>query len=240
MLSNKDNVIYYVAVSNLIDRKILVDYSPKDFKVNNKKYKKDTREMIDKLILIAINPNERQTEKISSEQKIISIVDKNARWVFLSLISSSFPERIGYRMLNELENKYLNNINELFLESLGNFNHEDDSSQKHLKDNIQLTMVELLQKYNELGSVDKITEIQEEVDSTKVVMKDNINQMIVNLDNFEKLEGQTDLLKMRALEFKDNTKEVKKASAWGNKKMTIAVGGIGATAILLLILKFIL
>ncbi|MCQ2819096.1 MAG: synaptobrevin family protein [archaeon] len=241
MLENNDkNIIQYIAISNLIDRKILVDYCEKSCKVNNKKYRHDTKDLLDKMLLISITPEERKTDKLSQDQKIISIVDCDARWVFVSVISFSYPERIGYRMLSELQNKHLDDLNQNFLNILGKGDCVEENYQKSMKDNIQLSFVQFLQKYNELGSVDKISNVQFEVDNTKVVMKENVNKMIENLEDAENLGLKTDALKASAQEFKNETKELKKQTAWGNKKMTIAVGGVGGAVLLIIILKFIL
>lgn len=240
MLETDKSTIHYIAIANLIDSKILVDHTDKKYKVNNKKYRHDTKELLGKMLLISITPDERKTDKLSSDQKIISIVDNNARWVFASVISSTYPERIGYRLLSDLQNKHLCDLNQNFLSILGRGDDMEEPYQKHMKDTIQLSLVELMQKYNNLGSVDKVGEVQEEVNNTKRLMKDNVNKMIDNLDDAENLMVKTDVLKQSALEFKNETKEMKKQTAWGNKKMTIAVGGVGAASLLFIIFKFII
>ena len=209
------------------------------FKVNIKKYKHDTKNILDKLLLISITPNERRTEKLNTDQKIISSVDNYARWVFISLLSISFPERIGYEMLSKLQNKHINDLNINFNKYLGK--DEDiieDKALKNIKDCIQLTLVELLQSYSDLGSVDKIENIEKEIDNTKKEMNKNVNSLIKNLDDLDELQIKTDQLKEMALQYKNETKELKKVSKWGNRKMTIVVGGISCSAILLIILKF--
>lgn len=232
--------IYYLAISNLIDRKIVADYIPSGQKDKSNKFHQKAKEIIDKLILISITANERYSETISDEMKIITTADKSTRWCFMAILTSIFPERMGYKMLSDLENRTLYDLNKNYLDNIGEDESLLSSAFKSTRDNIKLYMVELYQKYRDIGSIDKIRAIQTDVDVIKTDMKDNMNKMILNLEVVSSLEHKSDALKQQASDYKNTAKDLAKATWWNNKKVTIAVGGVGIAAILFTVFKFIL
>ena len=232
--------IYYLAITNLIDRKIVVDYFPPGQKDKINKYHQKAKEIVDRLILISITANERYSESINEDTKIITSVDKSTRWCFMSIVISNYPERVGYKMLSDLEDNSLYDLNKNYLDKIGEDESLISSGFKSIGDNIKLYMVELYQKYRNIGSVDQIRAIQNDVDEIKTDMKKNMNNMLLNLEIVSNLEHKTDALKEQAKEYKKNAKELKKITWWNNKKITIAVGGVGIAAILFTVFKFVL
>ncbi len=74
--------IKYIAIANLVDRNITIEYAPKRDKIS--KMQNSVKDIIEKLILISITANERHTESISENMRILIVVDKSVRWCFLS------------------------------------------------------------------------------------------------------------------------------------------------------------
>lgn len=172
--------ISYIAIASLINRKIVIDYISNKNSGQSNVYRHSAKDIIDKLILISITSNERHTESMNTEWKILSAVDNSVRWVFIAIVIRDFPERIGYKMLSELEQKSLKSLNEVYLPKISQDNIQ--SVFKSYADDIQLSMVEFERKYRDLTRSDNIKGLQSEVNSIQITMKGNLNQMVQNLE----------------------------------------------------------
>jgi hypothetical protein len=76
-----DDNMRYIAIANLVDRKIVIEYAPKRDKLT--KLQNSVKDIIEKLILISITANERHTESMNEELKILTVVDKSVRWCYI-------------------------------------------------------------------------------------------------------------------------------------------------------------
>lgn len=89
---------------------------------------------------------------------------------------NDYPERLGYKMLADLESKSLKTLNTKLL-NLGNDNT------KMSKDDIQLNMAEVHRKYCNPSNVDRVYEIQSDVNVIQKEMKRNVREMMKNVEN---------------------------------------------------------
>ena len=230
--------IFYIGIGNLINRKIIVSYSPRERNEKNK-YSKESKDIIEKLLLISIMPNERYTESTNDDKrKILNLIDSSGKWVFMIIVIKDYPERYGYKLLNELQKKTLDTLNKEYLNKLG-FDENLNNNFKNTKDDIQLYMVELERNYRDIGQIDKIRNIQNDVNDIKIEMKNNVNQMINNIELTSNLENRSDALRNEAKFFKKEAKKLYKYTWWRNKKITFTVGGIGLGTIGFLLSKFV-
>lgn len=133
------------------------------------------------MILISITSNERHTENINKELKILTAVDKSVKWCYISIVKNEFPERIGYQMLSELENRTLKTLNAKFF----NLNQTQNSDVKMHGDDIQLIMVELYRKYKDPASSDRLISAMNDVNDIKIDMGKNMRSMFDNISNVE-------------------------------------------------------
>lgn len=172
--------IYYMAIASLVNRKIVVDYISNKYSGQSNVYRHSTKDIIDKLILISITANERHTESLNSETKILSTVDDSVRWVFATIVVSDFPERVGYKMLSDLADKSLKPLNSVYLPKISQDNAQSEF--KSNADDIQLQMVELERKNRDLTRSNNIQGIQTEVNIIQTTIKSNLNQMVENLE----------------------------------------------------------
>ena len=78
---------------------------------------------------------------------------------------------------SDLEDNSLYDLNKNYLDKIGEDESLISSGFKSIGDNIKLYMVELYQKYRNIGSVDQIRAIQNDVDEIKTDMKKNMNNM---------------------------------------------------------------
>jgi hypothetical protein len=75
--------IKYIAIGNLNERNIIADYVIQNKREKVSKLKSGARDTMDKLILISITSNERHTDWINDNLKILTCVDRSIKWVFL-------------------------------------------------------------------------------------------------------------------------------------------------------------
>jgi hypothetical protein len=129
-------------------------------------------------------------------------------------------------MLAELESKSLNLLNTKFF----NLKSNNPDIKSH-SDNIQLNMVELFRKYKDPGNVDRLVDVQNDVNDIQRHMKDNVKNIISNIDNAQDLEKQSDRIKLMGKDFKKNAQELNKVTRWGNWKLNLAIGGIGGSVV---------
>jgi hypothetical protein len=230
--------IFYIGIGNLINRKIIVSNSPRERNEKNK-YSKEAKDIIEKLILISIMPNERYTESSNDDKrKILSLVDSSGKLVFLLTVIKDYPERYGYKLLNELIKNSIDKLNKEYLNKIG-FDENLNENFKRTGDDIQLYMVELERNYRDIGAIDKIRNIQNDVNEIKTEMKNNVNGMLLNIELVSNLEETSDNLRKEAKLFKKEAKKLYKYTWWRNKKITFTVGGIGLGTIGFLLSKFV-
>ena len=230
--------IFFIGIGNLINRKIIVSYSPRERNEKNK-YSKEAKDIIEKLILISIMPNERYTESSNDDKrKILSLVDSSGKLVFLLTVIKDYPERYGYKLLNELIKNSIEKLNKEYLNKIG-FDENLNENFKRTGDDIQLYMVELERNYRDIGAIDKIRNIQNDVNEIKTEMKNNVNGMLLNIELVSNLEETSDNLRKEAKLFKKEAKKLYKYTWWRNKKITFTVGGIGLGTVGFLLSKFV-
>jgi hypothetical protein len=78
-----DDNIRFIAIGNLVERNLVVEYAGQSRKDKSSKYQNAAKDIIEKLLLISITANERHTESMNGDIKILSVVDKSVRWCFL-------------------------------------------------------------------------------------------------------------------------------------------------------------
>ncbi len=96
-------------------------------------------------------------------------------------------------------------------------------------DNIQLNMVELYRKFQDPGNVDRIVDVQRDVNEIQRHMKDNVKNIMQNLDSAEQLEKHSEKIKLMGENYKKNAEDLNKVTRWGNWKLNLAIGGIGGS-----------
>ena len=110
-----------------------------------------------------------------------------------------------------------------------------NDSTKELNPNGRQKLKEIIEKYQEREKVDKIGEIQNEVNEVKVEVKKNIDKMVENVEDVEKLQQKSNELKDASQEYKNNANEIRKITWWQNFKLWIIL-----IAIVLVVLGIIL
>ena len=94
----------------------------------------------------------------------------------------------------------------------------------------------LVIRYGNPAAGDSLASVQEKVDIVKVQMQQNIQQMLLNTEQMEKINASAEQLNEQSLEFKSSTNALKNKMFWKMWKMRLLIGG----AIILVLLAIII
>ena len=110
---------------------------------------------------------------------------------------------------------------------------------KELNPSGRQALKDLVNKYQDIKNINKIAEIQQDVDSLKVDMKKNINKMVQSVEDVNQLQNQAEQLKLESEDYKKSSVEIRKLTWWQNCKLWIIIGIIVAI-ILIIVLSIVL
>ena len=99
---------------------------------------------------------------------------------------------------------------------------------------------ELVNKYQDIKNINKIAEIQKDVDSLKVDMKKNINKMVESVENVNDLQNKSEQLKLESEDYKKTSVEIRKVTWWQNCKLWAIIAGIVILIVLIIVLVIVL
>ena len=107
---------------------------------------------------------------------------------------------------------------------------------RELNPNGRQALKSLVDKFQDPKNVNKISELQSDVDSIKVDMKKNINKMVENVDDVNELQNKSEALRSSTAEYQKNSVEVRKITWWQNFKLWIILAAVVLVLLLLIIL----
>ena len=209
--------IKYFLIGDLNTSKPITEYSTKAIDANEKK---TTNQIFRKLSKLEDRKYEERNI-ISGKGNKFYFISYSPNILFLSYIDEDYPERFVFQMFDEVKNEgILTMIND---------------STKELNPNGRQKLKEIIEKYQDKDKVDRIGAIQNDVDEVKVEVKKNINRMVENVEDVQRLEEKSNLLKDASREYEKNSDEIKRITWWKNVKLWVIIILLG-----LLICGFIL
>jgi len=128
--------------------------------------------------------------------------DTDEYMVYVVVTAPDYPQRTVFKYLQEVSST----MTQKFGSQMAKMSKSDFNSKS-----VKKVLVDIAQKYDDTAKVDKITAVHQQVEDVKVVMQDNITQMLNTHEKLEELETKTDNLKHDAHQFKTRATEVKKA-----------------------------
>lgn len=99
---------------------------------------------------------------------------------FIAIVEKDYAERVGMKMLKELEDKNLQTLNQKYLALR-------EGGDKQNYDNIQMHMVKLWQQYKDDVGNDQVKAALNDVQEIKLLVNDGIQKTISNLNDLEVL-----------------------------------------------------
>ena len=218
-----DNMpIKYVLIGDSMTTKIITEFSSGTVEG---KTKKEINRIFNKLAKL---PNKKYDErnKITSKEENYYFINIKPNLLFVVLANNQYPERYVFELINKIIEE---NIPTMINDETRELN---PSGRQALK--------ELVNKYQDIKSINKIAEIQKDVDSLKVDMKKNINKMVESVDDVNDLQNKSEQLKLETEDYKKNSVEVRKLTWWQNCKLWVIIIGIVVLIVLVIVLAIVL
>ena len=210
--------IKYLLIGDTSTSKIITEFSSGS---SQPKTKKEINQIFNKLCRTQ-NKRIDERNKITSKNENYYFTFCNPDLLFLLLANNKYPERLVFELIKK--------INEDKIPSMVN----DET--RELNPSGRQALKQLIDVYQDPKSVNKISQIQSDVNSIKDDMKKNINKMVESVDNVKDLEQSAANLQLETKEYKDNSIEVRKLTWWQNFKMWIILGCVVIFLIILIIL----
>ena len=216
---SKNQNIKNLIIGNIDTDQIITEYSVNSSSESNKEIKK----LFNKMLQKKQNLNVGGRNKINSNEQCYyyTVLSKH---LYLILVIENYPERIVYKLIDKIEEEKI----PLMINEKTN----------QLNSNGNKLFKELIEEYQDLTKVDKVKEIQNDINYIKSDLKEGITKMVDNVEDVKKLEVQADNLKENAKVFHKKSEEVKKKSFWMNCKFWVIIIGIFLILISVFILFF--
>ena len=214
--------IKYVLIGDAAAVKIITEFSAGN--IDSKK-KKEINRIFNKLAKL---PNKKYDDrnKITSKDENYYFMNVKPNYLFIILVNNQYQERYAFELIAKIMEE---NIPTMINDETGELN---PSGRQALK--------ELVNKYQDIKSINKIAEIQSGVDSLKVDMKKNITKMVESVDNVNELQNKSEQLKLETEDYKKTSVEIRKLTWWQNCKLWVIIIGIVLLLVLIIVLIVVL
>ena len=217
-MSEKNIYIKYFLIGDLDTNKAITEYTTSSFASADKK---SAGQIFKKLC----KTEERKFEErniISAKENKYYFISYQPNIVFIAFVDSSYPDRLVFQMFDEIRTEnVLSNIND---------------STKELDPNGRQKLKDIIEKYQEKDKVNKIGALEKEVNELKFDIKKNIDKMVENVEDVEKLQVKSQELKESSQDYKNNAVEIRKITWWQNFKLWIIIIAIILVIIIILII----
>jgi hypothetical protein len=209
--------IKYLLLGDSSTNKIITEFTSGS---SQPKTKKEINQIFNKLCK---SPNKKLDErnKITSKNENYYFTFCKPDLIYIILVNNQYPERYVFELIQK--------INE---ENIPNMVNDET---RELNPSGRQSLKQLIDVYQEPKNINKIAELQSDVDSLKVDMKKNINKMVESVDDVNELQTKSEALKMETDDYKKNSVEVRRITWWQNVKLMIVLGLVVLILIILII-----
>ena len=220
--TNDKTPIKYVLIGDPGTNKIITEFSASGV---NSNVKKEINRIFSKLTKIP-NRNYDERNKITAKDENYYFMNVKPDLLFIVLANSQYPERYVFELISKIVEE---NIPTMINDETGELN---PSGRQALK--------ELVNKYQDIKSINKIAEIQEDVNAIKIDMKKNINKMVESVEDVNDLQNKSEQLKLETEDYKKTSVEIRKLTWWQNCKLWVIIIGIVLLLVLIIVLIVVL
>ena len=216
--TNDKTPIKYVLIGDSATNKIITEFSSGNVEL---KVKKEINNIFSRLTKM---PNRKYDErnKITAKEENYYFIYKKPNFLFVVLAISEYPERYVFELIDKIvEDNIPSMIND---------------ETKELNPTGRQALKDLVNKYQDVKNINKIAEIQEDVNAIKVDMKKNITKMVESVDDVNDLQNKSEQLKLETQDYKDNSVTLRKLTWWQNAKLWIIIIGVVLILVLIIVL----
>ena len=216
--TNDKTPIKYVLIGDPGTNKIITEFSASGV---NSNVKKEINRIFSKLTKIP-NRNYDERNKITAKEENYYFIYKKPNFLFVVLAISEYPERYVFELIDKIvEDNIPSMIND---------------ETKELNPTGRQALKDLVNKYQDVKNINKIAEIQEDVNAIKVDMKKNITKMVESVENVNELQNKSEQLKLETQDYKNNSVTLRKLTWWQNAKLWIIIIGVVLILVLIIVL----
>ena len=219
-LSDDKSPIKYVLIGESTSMKIITEFTSG---TPNTKTKKEINKIFNKVAKMT-NKKFDERNKLPSKDENYYFTHAKPDLVFIVLANSEYPERYVFELISKIVEENIPTM----------VNDET----RELNPNGRQALKDLVNKYQDIKNINKIAEIQQDVNSLKVDMKKNINAMVNSLEDVEDLQNKSEQLKLESQDYKKNSVELRKLAWWQNCKLWIIIISILVALALIFGLSF--
>ena len=217
-LNDDKTPIKYLLIGDSSTGKIITEFSSGNAP---SKTKKEINQIFNKLCK-SQNKKIDERNKITSKNENYYFTFCNPDLIYILLANNQYPERHVFELIQKInDEKIPNSVND---------------ETRELNPSGRQALKQLIDHYQDPKNINKIAEIQKDVDSLKVDMKKNINKMVESVDNVNELQDKSEALKLETDDYKKNAIEVRKITWWQNFKLWIILAGLVLILILIIII----
>ena len=217
-LNDDKTPIKYLLIGDSSTGKIITEFSSGNAP---SKTKKEINQIFNKLCK-SQNKKIDERNKITSKNENYYFTFCNPDLIYILLANNQYPERHVFELIQKInDEKIPNSVND---------------ETRELNPSGRQALKQLIDHYQDPKNINKIAEIQKDVDSLKVDMKKNINKMVESVDNVNELQDKSEALKLETDDYKKNAIEVRRITWWQNFKLWIILVGLVLLLILIIII----
>ena len=217
-LNDDKTPIKYLLIGDSSTGKIITEFSSGNAP---SKTKKEINQIFNKLCK-SQNKKIDERNKITSKNENYYFTFCNPDLIYILLANNQYPERHVFELIQKInDEKIPNSVND---------------ETRELNPSGRQALKQLIDHYQDPKNINKIAEIQKDVDSLKVDMKKNINKMVESVDNVNELQDKSEALKLETDDYKKNANEVRRITWWQNFKLWIILVGLVLILILIIII----
>lgn len=140
-------------------------------------------------------------------------MDKNER-VFIVITSASYPSRLAFQCLDKLRVEFVDKCDAKSLTCTAGGLTKDCSK----------IMQKIGLEFDDPSKHDKVAHVALQVDQVKVVMQDNIQNVLQNTERMESVEEKTIQLNEQAKVFRNTGRSLQRKLWWKNLKTNAIIG----------------
>ena len=171
-------------------------------------------------------PNLEPGKRFSSQgptQSIHYLCDTNGN-VYAIVTTPNYSPRVAFIALEELLTEFSDYRNLV-----------PTATNESLSKASRLVLKAVVDKYASPQTADKLTEVQGKIGAATSVMKENIQQILVNNEKIENIEEQSQALNMQAQAFQSQSTELTNKMWWKMWKMRLLIGGLIVVVLIIII-----
>ena len=209
--------IKYLLIGDSSTNKIITEFTAGNAQ---SKTKKEINQIFNKLCK-STNKKLDERNKITSKDENYYFTFTRPDLIFIILAQNDYPERYIFELIQK--------INEENIPTMVN----DET--RELNPSGRQALKQLIDVYQDPKNINRLSDIQSDVDSIKVDMKQNINKMVESVEDVNDLQNKSEALKMETSDYQKNAVEIKRITWWQNFKLWLILGGVVLILILLII-----